>query len=118
MRLEQRVDSQTRVFYLVAEVDQPYDERKHSRSLSTGLFVEALIRGDVVANATLIPRAALHGGSLVYLESEGVLAKREVSLLRREPGVAIVGEGLSRGDRVILTRLDMMLEGMPVNVEQ
>lgn len=118
VRLEQRVDAQTRVFYLVAEVDLPYDETRHPWPLSVGLFVEARIQGDAIPMATRIPRSALHQGDFVYIFEQGNLSRRDVTVLRREQDSIIIGEGLASGDQVVLSRLDIMLEGMPVTVDQ
>jgi RND family efflux transporter MFP subunit len=118
VRLEQRVDEQTRVFYLVAEVDRPYDTTRHEWPLSVGLFVEAEIQGLEVPRATRLPRSALHDSDTVFVLEGGGMHRRAVTVLRRERDSVIVGEGLASGDRVILSRLDLMVDGMPVAVEQ
>ena len=117
VRLERRVDEQTRVFYLVAEVDHPYDESIHDPPLSLGLFVEAEIAGQEVPDATRLPRSALHDGSFVYVVEQDTLQRRAVTVLRREQNSVIVGAGLSPGDQVVTSRLDLMAQGMPVTVE-
>jgi RND family efflux transporter MFP subunit len=116
VRLEQRVDDQTRVFYVVAEVDQPYDGPRHGRPLTVGQFVEATITGAAIDPAVRIPRTALHDSAYVFLVEAGRLKRRQVELLRRERDSAIVGQGLADGDRVLLSRLDLMVEDMPVVV--
>ena len=118
VRLEQRVDAQTRVFYLVAQVDAPYDSAAHPWPLSVGLFVEADIQSTAIPMATRIPRSALRGDDAVYIVENGGIRRRAVTVLRREQDSVIVGEGLSSGDQVILSRMDLMLEGMPVSVAQ
>jgi RND family efflux transporter MFP subunit len=118
VRLERRVDEMTRVFYLVAEIDYPYDETRHGEPLSLGLFVEAEMVGREVPRATRLPRSAVHEGSHVYLVEEGALQRRPVTVLRREQNNVLVGEGLSSGDLVVESRLDLMVEGMPVTVER
>jgi RND family efflux transporter MFP subunit len=116
VRLEQRVDEQTRVFYVVAQVEAPYDASRHPWPLSVGLFVEADIHGSGIPAATRIPRSALHDGDSVYVLEEGAMRKRQVTVLRREQDSVIVGAGLAGGDRVILSRLDIMADGIPVAV--
>ena len=118
VRLEQRVDEQTRVFYLVAEVDSPYDTRRHPRPLSVGLFVEAAIDGKPIPNAVAVPRSALYADNSVFVVEQGSLRKQKVTVLRRTQDSIIVGDGLSAGDQVVLSRLDIMVEGMPVSVAQ
>jgi RND family efflux transporter MFP subunit len=117
LRLEKRVDERTRVFYLIAEIEQPYDTQRHKHPLSVGLFVEADIPGREIENAVRLPRSAVHAGSLVYRVEQGVLRKREVTVLRKEQDTVIVGEGLDLGDIVVLSRLDLMVDGMAVSVE-
>ena len=106
------------MFYLVAEVDAPYDTSIHPWPLSVGLFVEADIQGTDIPLATRIPRSALHGGDAVYIVQDGTMHRRAVTVLRREQDSVIVGEGLSSGDQVILSRMDVMVEGTPVSVAQ
>ncbi|MDG2046229.1 MAG: efflux RND transporter periplasmic adaptor subunit [Halioglobus sp.] len=118
VRLEQRVDEQTRVFYLIAEVDSPYDTSRHPRPLSVGLFVQAEINGKPIPNAVAVPRSALYDGNTVFVVKQGSLQKQQVTVLRRTQDTIIVGHGLSAGDQVVLSRLDIMVEGMPVRVTQ
>ena len=115
-RLERRVDEQTRVFFLVAQVDRPYDRALHSHILAMGLFVEASFEGAPIPDAVRLPRSALHNGESVYVVQDGKLYRREVTLFRREGDSVIVGEGLFAGDTVVLSKLDLMVDGMPVQV--
>ncbi|MEP5569547.1 MAG: efflux RND transporter periplasmic adaptor subunit [Halioglobus sp.] len=116
-RLERRVDEQTRVFFLVAQVDQPYDKSLHTHILAMGLFVEARFEGAPIADAVRLPRSALHQQSFVYIVADGKLTRRDVTLVRREGDSVIVGEGLQAGDQVVLSRLDLMVNGMAVQVD-
>lgn len=113
-RLEQRVDKQTRVFHLVAEVREPYNNDAHEQAFSVGMFVDATIEGIDIANAIRIPRSALHSGNVVYLLEDGLLAKRKVEVLRQEQDSIIIQTGLERGDVLILSRLNLMVEGTAV----
>ena len=116
VRLEQRVDEQTRVFYLVAAVDSPYNVKRHPRPLPVGLFVEAEIDGKPIPNAVAVPRSALFGDDSVFVVEQGTLRKKQVTVLRRTQDTVIIGDGLSAGNQVVLSRLDIMVEGMPVSV--
>jgi RND family efflux transporter MFP subunit len=115
-RLENRVDSQTRVYYLVAAVDAPYALELHGQALTVGLFVDAEIEGTAVENAVRLPRSSLHAGNHVFVLDAGVLRRREVHVVRQEEGTVIVDEGLAAGDEVVTTRLDLMVDGMSVSV--
>ena len=119
VRSERRVDELTRVYYLVAEVDDPYGLHTDKTPLTVGLFVDATLEGVVVEEASELPRSALHLDRFIYLVKEGALVKREVEVLRRDARSIVIGEGLEAGEQVILTRLDLMVDGMPVQaIEQ
>ncbi len=115
-RLERRVDEETRVFFLVAQVDKPYDKNLHSHILAMGLFVETSFQGAEIPRAVRLPRSVLHNGSSVYVVREGAIHRQPVELLRREGDTVIVGRGLNSGDQVVLSRLDLMVDGMAVQV--
>jgi RND family efflux transporter MFP subunit len=114
-RLERRVDEETRVFFLVAQVERPYDVSLHSHILAMGLFVEATFEGGEIPDAVRLPRSALHNGESLYLVRDGKLERRAVKLLRSEGESVIVGEGLEAGDEVVLSRLDLMTGGQAVD---
>lgn len=116
VRLENRVDEATRVFYAVAEVENPYELNIEGFPLSVGMFVEARIEGNKVPQAVRVPNSALHDNSEVFLVVDGRIERRKVTVLRREKQTAVITGGLSNGDQIILTRLDLMVDGMFVSV--
>lgn len=116
-RLERRVDAETRSFFLVAEVDEPYSPERYERALVMGLFVEAEFRGADIPDAVRLPRSVLHSGGHVYVVREGRLYSEPVELLRREQGSVIV-RGLDSGQQVVVSRLDLVIDGMAVAVAE
>ena len=50
--------------------------------------------------------------SFRVLNNEGILSKREVQLLRYEKDKALISDGFANGDKILLTRLDVLVEGM------
>lgn len=116
VRLENRVDEDTRVFYVVAEIENPYALNTGPLPLSVGLFVEAHIEGDRIDNAVRIPYSALHESNQVYAVVDGRIERRVVTVFRREKQSAVITDGLKEGDQVVLTRLDLMVDGMSVTV--
>jgi RND family efflux transporter MFP subunit len=113
-RVEARIDADTRVFPIVVEVEDPLNTELHDTPLRFGQFVRAEIFGGTVANAVVIPQAALHGDDDVFLLEDGQLARRSVTVGRISEGGALVTDGLNTGDQVVTTRLDLMFEGMQV----
>jgi RND family efflux transporter MFP subunit len=117
-RLENRVDPQTRVYYLVAQIEAPYDADRHGRALAVGQFVDARIEGRELERAFVVPRAAIHDGSTVYLLDENRLHRQPVTVARIDEGEALVTDGLADGDRIVVSRLDLMVEDMVVTATE
>jgi len=116
LRVEARIDSQTRSFPVLVTVDNPLDTQQHAAPLRFGQFVRAEITGGNVSAAILLPQSALHGESDVFVFSEGLLERRSVTVARVSPQGVLVTAGLSDGEQVVTTRLDLMFEGMAVAV--
>ncbi|MEQ8515554.1 MAG: efflux RND transporter periplasmic adaptor subunit [Chromatocurvus sp.] len=115
-RIEARIDSETRVVPVVVEVADPLNTALHATALPFGLFVRAEIAGESVSDAVRIPQAALQGNSDVFLFVDGRLQRRSITVERLREGRALVTSGLDDGDRVVTTRLDLMFEGMEVDL--
>jgi len=117
VRMEARMDPDTRVFYLTAEVQDPYGLVSNKTPLNVGMFVEAIIEGMQVEDVVRISRGSLHDAGYVYvLDQDKQLQRREVEMIRSERESVIVGTGLQQGDLLVLTRLELMVEGMPVSL--
>lgn len=115
-RIEARVDGETRVIPVVVEVPEPRDTSRHATALPFGLFVRAEIAGKSIADAVRIPQSALHGDADVFVMEDGRLKRRAVEVARLRDGLALITAGLDDGDRVVITRLDLMFEGMAADL--
>ena len=113
------IDTASRLVNVVVEVDDPYDlNNSHPAAdapLTAGMFVEGHIQGEALQNVATIPRYALRDGDTVWVFREpGELEVRKVSVARLSEGEAIVGAGLAEGERVIVSRIDAVTDGMKV----
>ncbi len=112
VRSEGEVDRQSRSVYLVAQVKP---DSKDS-ILQPGLFVKAEVQGRTLENVFRVPLAAfLDFERLALVNEDDELVFRDVKVARRQGNEALVMEGLSAGDRVCMTALEVV-EGMPVKV--
>ena len=119
-RTEGAIDARTRLSYVVAQVERPYEKEKRSDRppLKVGLFVEASIEGKQIGNAFRIPRRALHEGDVVYaIDRENRIEIRNVKVLQKGIDTVVVTEGLKDGDRLCLTPLEYVVMGMQVELE-
>jgi RND family efflux transporter MFP subunit len=119
VRLDASIDSETRMLYGLAEVIDPYglNVSQHDMPLAVGLYVSATIDGREVADAYLIPREALRAGNQVYLVNEnGHLDIREVSVTHSSSEEAVIGSGLSQGEKVIVSSIRNPIQGMALEM--
>ena len=80
--------------------------------IKVGMFVNASIEGKSFNNIYVVPREKVRDGEVWVLNNEGILSKREVQLLRYEKDKALISDGFENGDKILLTRLDVLVEGM------
>jgi multidrug efflux system membrane fusion protein len=124
VRTEGQIDPETQVVHAVVEIADPYGrrpapnaERASTAPLAVGLFVDVDILGKTVAQAFAVPRAAFRGDNVVLVvDAENRLRFREVEIFRRERERVVVTSGLSGGERVCISPLEVAVESMPVRV--
>ncbi len=111
IRLEGNIDRNTRIFYITAEIDKPYSEPE----FPAGLFVTAKIKAKPAAQATRLPLHAIHKNNTVYLLVDNQLKVQPVDILFQEEDNVIITNGLDNGDKVVITKMDIMFDGMQVS---
>ena len=112
VRAEGRIDEKTRMINVVVRVAEPYGKRP---PLAVGQFVEVAIRGRVVKQAALLPRAALRSDGKVWVvDADNRLAMRPVRVAHQTTEGVVVDEGLTAGDRVVISQLKTATSGMRV----
>lgn len=119
-RTEGMIDPTTRQVFLVAMVQDPYGRKMDSDHppLKVGQFVEATIAGKDFGNGVIIPRAALKPGDVVYVISpDNRLSITPVSVAQAGVEKVYTTGGLNDGDRICLTPLSIVVNGMEVQVE-
>ena len=114
LRIESRVDQRTRVIPVVVEVNAPYELSVNAHRLPLGLFVRATIAGKPISAAARLPISALQADDSVFVLSNNTLQRRKIEIVVREGDSVIVNGGLETGDVVVISRLEVMFEGMKV----
>ena len=119
VRTEGEIDPVSRMVHVVAEVDDPYAPGSDPTRppLAVGMFVEAEITGRRVDDVVVLPWAALNGRDQVLIvDDDGRLRYRQVDILRSTSEHVLVQGGLAAGERVSISALDAVIEGMAVQV--
>lgn len=114
VRVNASVDSQTRLVYAIAEVDDPYGaSADRGMPLAVGLFVTADIQGVTPHDALVMPRTALRGEDRAYVISkDNKLEIRTVDILSTSEDRVIVAGGLAAGDKVVTSPVRSVFDGM------
>ena len=111
-RAEGKLDERTRMINVVVLVRRPYSRRP---PLAAGLFVSVDIKGRTIANAAVIPRSALRQDRVVWVvDKDGLLRFRKVDVARIQGDDVIISAGLSDGELVVISPLNVVTDGMKV----
>jgi len=126
VRTEGEIDVRSRMVHVVAQVKDPYGlladgegggSQLATAPLAVGLFVEAQILGRRLEDVVVLPRVALRDGDRVWIvDGDDRLHAREVEIVRVERDQVVIGAGLARGERVSVSPLRAVVEGMQVRV--
>ncbi|MBV1880589.1 MAG: efflux RND transporter periplasmic adaptor subunit [Pseudomonadales bacterium] len=118
VRTEGGIDMRNRLIYIVAQIEGPYErdsEQPGRPPLSAGQFVEAQVQGKEYSNVVVLPRKVLRNGDKVWIvDSDERLQKRSLGILHKGRELVYIASGLQPGDQVVVTRLDVAIEGMRV----
>jgi RND family efflux transporter MFP subunit len=118
IRAEGALDEETGLLHAVAEVRDPYKAEPGHPPLIPGLFVKAEIEGREQGGVFVLPPAAVNAAQEVLrIDSEDRLHIRRPEILRREPDRILIKGGLSAGDRIVISRIEVPVDGMKVRTE-
>lgn len=119
-RSEGVIDSDSRMSYLVAEIQDPYHLKENTQinehPLRFGSYVQAKILGVEVAQASIVPRYLVVNNSVAILNNESKLHYAKINVLREQGGNVIVSDGLMDGDKLIISALDYPVAGMKLTL--
>jgi hypothetical protein len=117
VRTEGEIDPRSRMVHVVARVEDPYGRAAADgrTPLAVGLFVEAEIEGERLESAVVLPRRALRADERVLVVDAGErLRFREVEIARRVGDRVVIVGGLAAGERVVVSPLQTVSDGMAV----
>lgn len=113
--LESSLDPQARTAQILVGIDNPL--KGDGLPLMIGAYVDVSIVGRDVTNALRLPSVALREGSYVLVaDSEGLLARRDVSIGWYDQEDVVIVKGLEGGEQVITTAISYPIYGAPVEI--
>ncbi len=109
------IDEQSQQLNVTAQIDHPYASDKDGRRpLKIGQYVTAEIEGKTISGAIVIPNAAIYQGSYVYIYQDGLLQRRDIEIAWQNSQEALIKQGISAGEELVLTPLGRVSSGTPV----
>lgn len=117
LRLSESIDATRQTLGIVVGVEKPYDKIiPGSRPpLLKGMYTAV----DLLAparDALVVPRRAIHEGRVYLADADDRLEIRPVDIQLTQGELAVVRGGLEPGERIIVTDLVPVIEGMPLSV--
>ena len=119
-RSQGMVDLKTRLTNFVARIDNcfanPFSNPQVLSPLSLGQFVNLRLTGKKIPTFILPDSAFRDLETILVVDQKNRLHPRKVEVLHRTNRQVWVGKGLKNGDRVCITPIEIISEGMKVRV--
>lgn len=114
-RTEGDISTRSRFLHVIAEISDTTSDK--GVQLPIGLFVNGIITGRDVEGLVRIPRTALRADNTVMVIDENdQLHFRDVQIFQLTSDNALISGGLDEGERISISPLQFVVEGMPVQV--
>ena len=115
LRTEGDISTKSRFLHVIVEVTETINS--NGVRLPVGLFVDAVITGRTVDNLVSVPRTALRpDNSVMVIDDDNQLHYRDVSVFKLSDRDVLISGGLASGERISISPLQFVVEGMPVAV--
>ena len=116
IRTEADIDPITRMMAVVAKIDNS-DIKMFTMPLAVGQFVQANIFGIEISDIFILPRSSVRNESVWVVDRLMLMRNRSVKVLRNEGDFALIGEGFEPGDRLLISRVSSLVNGLKVTLE-
>jgi len=119
VRTGSEFDPRTRMLPLYARIEDPFGlkSRDATSPLPMGLFVQVEIVGSTIQEIVTLPRMAVRGDDQVLVvDSDSRLRFRTIEIFRTDGAEVLVRSGLEEGERVCISPLETVVDGMAVRI--
>ncbi|MCP9201365.1 efflux RND transporter periplasmic adaptor subunit [Gramella sp. GC03-9] len=113
------LDSQTRLAQVLIKVPDPLGREAEDDipRLMIGTFVEANIQAKEIKDVIRLDRDLVRTNETVWVMQDGKLSIRQVEIALTDSEYAYIREGLDANDKVVLTNLSTVTEGIRLRTE-
>lgn len=115
VRIGEAVDSTRDTVSFTVQVDDPYRGIVPGKRppLLKGLYVSVTFLAKSQSQI-VIPRKAIHEGRIYLVDSDNKLQIQPVKISATQGNLAVVSEGISAGERIIISDLIPVISGVPI----
>ncbi len=120
-RLVGALESRTRLARILISIPDPLAldaQSEGSPKLIVGSYVEASIEGKVIENVVRLDRDYLRKDDTTWVMEDGLLRIRSLDIVFRDQEYAYVREGLSQGDKIVVTNLSTVRDGASLRLQE
>lgn len=115
MRTEASLDPQSRLFYAVVEIPDPFDPFKNKLPLLMGMYVTAEISGKPIEQVLHLPKSVIFRRDKVYLlDEENRVQEQTVKILRMDDTQVWFTGAIRAGQQILLERQGYLTPGTQV----
>ena len=119
VRFSDVVDPETRTMGVVVAVDDPFDQviPGYKPPLSKGMFARVVLSGKISMQRIVVPRSSIRAGTVYVVDEDSRLRRRAVKVLFSQGNISVIEEGLSQGERIVVSDLVPAVDGMLLQVQ-
>ncbi|MCP4671810.1 MAG: HlyD family efflux transporter periplasmic adaptor subunit [Desulfobacula sp.] len=116
-RIKANIDETTRTLPMTLEILKPALKIKNVFQLKPGTFVKCSISGKTYKDIFVLPRYLLKRDDILYTINENHLKIKKVGILRKFEDEVYINQGLSKGDKIIISPLPGAIDGMELAIK-
>ncbi|QEA40584.1 efflux RND transporter periplasmic adaptor subunit [Pistricoccus aurantiacus] len=117
VRIANGLDPATRTAQVVVRIDDPYRQVSPltSPALVRDMYVQVRLAASSPEPVMVVPAAAVHQGEVYLVDEQQRLERRSVRVAFEQHDLAVIAEGLSIGETVIVDDLVPAINGMTID---
>jgi len=116
-RTEASLDPQSRMYYAVVEIPDPFDPFKNKLPLIMGMYVEAEIIGKPIDDVVQLPKTAVFRRDKIYsIDTDSRVQEKTVKILRMDDNTVWVQGDIRKDEPIVLDRQGYLILGSKVRV--
>lgn len=115
LRLSEAIDPTRRTLGIVVGVENPYDKVIPGKRppLLKGMYTAVDLYGPE-RQAMVIPRKAIHQSRVYIVDKNNKLQIKPVNIQFQQGDLAVISNGITEGDQLVINDLIPVIEGMPL----